>query len=161
MFCPQCGQESAPGARFCTRCGAHLEGTGGSGNAWVGDRGGAEKASSAGTQTGLAPNVAGVLSYVLGWITGIVFYLVEKDPFVRFHAVQSILTFGGITVLYLVVTVLLPAGLWPLWLLFRTLGVLIWLGSLVLWVLLMIKAYRGERYKLPLVGDLAERYAAR
>ncbi|MCR4420131.1 MAG: DUF4870 domain-containing protein [Clostridia bacterium] len=117
--------------------------------------------SSAGTQTGLAPNLAGVLCYVLGWITGIVFYLVEKDPFVRFHALQSILTFGGITVLYLVVTVLLPAGLWPLWLLFRTLGVLIWLGSLVLWVLLMIKAYRGERYKLPLVGDLAERYATR
>jgi uncharacterized membrane protein len=138
-----------------------LEGAGGSGNAWVGDRGGAEKVSSAGTQTGLAPNLAGVLCYVLGWITGIVFYLVEKDPFVRFHALQSILTFGGITVLYLVVTVLLPAGLWPLWLLFRTLGVLIWLGSLVLWVLLMIKAYRGERYKLPLVGDLAERYATR
>ena len=116
---------------------------------------------AAGTQTGLQRNVAGLLCYVLGWLTGIIFYLVEKDPFVRFHAVQSVLTFGAFTAFYILISILLPIGLWRLWFLFHTLGTLLWLASVVLWVLLMVKAYQGERYKLPVVGDLAERYAGR
>ncbi|MGB9904406.1 MAG: DUF4870 domain-containing protein [Desulfotomaculales bacterium] len=106
-------------------------------------------------------NVAGLLCYVLGWLTGIIFYLLEKDPFVRFHAVQSILTFGAFTAFSILISILLPLGLWRLWFFFHTLGTLVWLASVVLWVLLMVKAYQGERYKLPVVGDLAERYAGR
>ncbi|MGQ9532798.1 MAG: DUF4870 domain-containing protein [Desulfotomaculales bacterium] len=116
-------------------------------------------APAAGTHTGLQRNVAGLLCYVLGWLTGIVFYLIEKDTFVRFHAMQSILTFGGLTAVYFVMVILFPAGLWRLWPVFHALGTLVWLASTVLWVLLMVKAYQGHRYKLPVVGDLAERYA--
>lgn len=109
------------------------------------------------TQTGLERNVAGLLCYVLGWLTGIIFFVIEKDPFVRFHAMQSIITFGGITVLTILFSVL-SVGLWRLWFILHTLNTLIWLASFVLWILLMIKAYQGERFKLPVVGNMAERY---
>lgn len=168
MFCPKCGTESAAAARFCTHCGtplAPLEDIAPAAapaaesipNPGQSDAGGG--ALAAGTTSGLQRNVAGLLCYVLGWLTGIIFYLVEKDPFVRFHAMQSILTFGGVTAVYIVIAILLPMGLWRLWFLFHTLGTLLWLASIVLWVLLMVKAYQGERYKLPVVGELAERYA--
>lgn len=198
MFCPQCGKETAAGARFCGQCGEPLEavamtapavpsggdssvaegvsaqgppaGTGSatadipaSGTAGAtGPRqaaGAGWETPAVGTQTGLQRNVAGLLCYVLGWLTGIIFYLVEKDPFVRFHAMQSILTFGGVSAVYIVISILHPIGLWRLWFLFHTLGTLLWLASVLLWVLLMVKAHQGERYKLPVVGDLAERYA--
>ncbi|MGQ9712339.1 MAG: DUF4870 domain-containing protein [Desulfotomaculales bacterium] len=113
----------------------------------------------AATTSGLQKNVAGLLSYVLGWLTGIIFFIIEKDPFVRFHAMQSILTFGGLTGISIVLWVLFPLVLWRLWTVFHLLNTLVWLASLVLWVLLMVKAYQGERFKLPLVGDVAERYA--
>jgi len=111
------------------------------------------------TQTGLQRNVAALLSYVLGWITGIVFFIIEQDPFVRFHAMQSIVTFGGLSLLSVVVSSLFGSvGLWAFQSLLNS---AITLLSLVLWVVLMMKAYRGERYSLPVVGDLAERYAGR
>ncbi len=116
-------------------------------------------ATPADTTSGLPKNVAGLLSYVLGWLTGIIFFIIEKDPFVRFHAMQSILTFGGLTCVSIVLWIVLPLGLWRLWAVFQLLNTLVWLASLVLWVLLMVKAYQGERFKLPLVGDMAERYA--
>ncbi|MGQ9712349.1 MAG: DUF4870 domain-containing protein [Desulfotomaculales bacterium] len=72
---------------------------------------------------------------------------------------QSILTFGGLTGISIVLWVLFPLVLWRLWTVFHLLNTLVWLASLVLWVLLMVKAYQGERFKLPLVGDVAERYA--
>ncbi|MGQ9825604.1 MAG: zinc-ribbon domain-containing protein, partial [Desulfotomaculales bacterium] len=87
---------------------------------------------AAGTQTGLQRNLAGLLCYVLGWLTGIIFYLVEKDPFIRFHAVQSILTFGAFTAFYILISILIPLGLWRLWFLIHTLNTLVWLASIVL-----------------------------
>lgn len=101
------------------------------------------------SSTGLDPNVAGLLCYLLGFITGIVFLVVEKqNRDVRFHAYQSLATFLGLFVISV------AAGLIPV------LGVLIHVIvtplSLVLWVLLMVKAAQGERFKLPWVGDWAE-----
>lgn len=61
--------------------------------------------------------------------------------------------------LSIVFSILTPLGLWRLWYVFSFLHTLIWLGFFVLWILLMVKAYQGERYKLPVVGDLADRYA--
>lgn len=104
--------------------------------------------------TSLEPNVAGLLCYVLGWITGLVFLLIEKnDDFVRFHAKQSIIVFGAISVISIVcgILFLVPILGWIL-------GTLVWIGSLILWIILMIKAYQGERFKLPLAGDLAEKW---
>jgi len=96
------------------------------------------------SSTGLDENVAGFLCYLLGFITGIVFLVVEKkSSFVKFHAKQSTITFLAL----LVISIIL--GWIPI------IGFLILILSLTLWLLLMIKALRGERYPLPFVGDLA------
>ena len=104
------------------------------------------------TSTGLEENIAGLLCYVLGWISGLVFFLLEKEnKFVRFHALQSIIVFG----------VLFLAGVVVSWIPFIG-WVIAWLISVlavVLWILLMIKAYQGEKFKLPWAGDLAEKNA--
>jgi len=100
------------------------------------------------SSTGLDENVAGFFCYLLGFITGIVFLLVEKKSnFVKFHAMQSTITFLGLFVISTVLGVIPIIGLlvYPIWIL-----------SLILWLLLMIKALKGERYMLPIVGKMAE-----
>jgi uncharacterized membrane protein len=101
------------------------------------------------TDTNIQPNLAGLLCYLLGWITGLIFLIIEnKNQFVRFHALQSILTFGAITVVEIVL-VWIPGG----WII----GYIIWALAFVLWVVLMYEAYQGKMFKLPVVGDIAER----
>ncbi len=98
------------------------------------------------TSTGIDENVAGLLCYVLTWITGIIFLIIEKDnKFVRFHAMQSLITF-----LPLFIIAMIPIIGWML-------SIIIWPVSLILWILLMYKAYKGEMFKLPIVGNIAER----
>lgn len=105
--------------------------------------------------TSLEPNVAGLLCYIAGWITGLIFFLIEKDDdFVRFHAMQSIVTFGAITILSIVFGILFMVPF-----LGMILGTILWIGTIILWILLMVKAYQGERFKLPLIGDLAEKWS--
>lgn len=102
------------------------------------------------TSMNLEENLAGLLCYVLGWITGIVFLVLEKEnKFVRFHAFQSLLTFLPLTVLAWILGWIPFAG-WVL-------AGLVWILILILWLILMFKAYKGEKYKLPIVGDIAER----
>ncbi|MBU9713600.1 DUF4870 domain-containing protein [Evansella tamaricis] len=98
---------------------------------------------------GLEENVGGLLCYLVTFITGIVFYIMEKEnDFIRFHALQSIITFGAIMVFFLVLSIIPFIGI--------ILSLLISPVSLVLWIFLMYKAYNGERYKLPIVGDMVE-----
>ncbi|MFP4475824.1 MAG: DUF4870 domain-containing protein [Desulfatibacillaceae bacterium] len=100
------------------------------------------------TILGIDENIEALLCYVLGWLTGIVFLLLEKENlFVRFHAMQSLVVFLGLFVLSLVVGWIPVIGL---------LSTVIFLAGVVLWVLLMFKAFQGEMYKLPWVGDFAE-----
>jgi len=109
------------------------------------------------TSSGLQANVAGLLCYLLGVITGIIFYLIEKDnKFVRFHAMQSIVVFGTLTVLNIVISFLMPM-LGPLAVFVVPVVALVSLLGLVLWILLMVKAYQGELFKLPIAGDIAEK----
>ncbi len=99
--------------------------------------------------TGLEPNVAALLCYVGGWISGIVFLVLEKkNQFVRFHAMQSIVTFVILSIASII------AGLIPFigGYLNSAIGIL----TLVLWIVLMVKAYQGELYKLPAAGNIAE-----
>ena len=104
------------------------------------------------SSTGLQPNVAGLLCYLVGFITGIIFYLIEKEnKFVRFHAMQSLVVFGSLFVIGVVAPLIPVLGL----VLIPILGIL----NLVLWILLMIKAYQGEMFKLPVAGDIAEKKA--
>ena len=116
--------------------------------------------------TGLDSNVAGALSYLLGPITGVLFYVMEpEDAFVRFHAAQSTVLFGGLFVASIVLSVALTAlALVPVvgWIAAAVLGV----GSLILspvalvaWAFLMYKAYTGSEYEVPVVASYARRYA--
>jgi len=111
---------------------------------------------AAGTQSGLSENVAGLLCYLLGWITGLIFYFIDKRPFVRFHAAQSIVVFGGLTVIRIVLAMLfVPSSLAGFSMGFGLLALVSLLGF-VLWVLLMVKAYQGEKFRIPLAADLAD-----
>jgi uncharacterized membrane protein len=101
------------------------------------------------TMTELKPNIAGLLCYVVGWITGIVFLILEKkNQFVRFHAWQSIVTFGALTVIQIILSFIPIVG----WII----GWIIWVLTIVLWILLMYRAYQGKKYKLPIAGNIAE-----
>ncbi len=103
------------------------------------------------TSTGLDENVAGLLCYVLGWISGLVFILIEQNnKFVRFHAMQSIIVFGVLTVASFIFGWMPFIG--------GFIGFVIGALGLVLWIVLMIKAYQGTRYKLPWAGNLAEKW---
>lgn len=104
------------------------------------------------TSTGLQPNAAALLSYLLGFITGIVFFVIEKEnKFVRFHAMQSIVTFGALFVLQMALAFIPVIG----WVLTPIIGI----ATFILWIILMIKAYQGESFKLPVAGDIAEKQA--
>ena len=104
------------------------------------------------TSMGLEENIAGLLCYVLGWLTGIVFLIMEKESrFVKFHAWQSILFSIAFSILYWVIS-LIPFVRWISWSILP-------LGFLVLWVLLLVKAYNREMYELPVIGEFARKQA--
>jgi uncharacterized membrane protein len=152
-FCAKCGAQLAAGATFCSACGAAQS---------AAPAGGAQPTVT----TGMDENVAGLLCYVLGWITGLIFFLIDKRPFVRFHAAQSLVTFGGLHVIQIILAFVvggslfmgggLGAGLFA-WLVYAILG----LVAFVAWILLMVKAFQHERFKLPFIGDIAENFAGK
>jgi uncharacterized membrane protein len=108
------------------------------------------KARTGRSTTGLDEHLAGALTYVLGFITGALFLLIEKNSdYVRFHARQSVMTFAAVLVVDLLLWSVPLVG----WLLIPLFTVAV--GAL--WVWLMVKALNGRRYKLPYIGDLAER----
>jgi uncharacterized membrane protein len=118
----------------------------------------------------LQENVAGALCYLVGFITGILFLVLEpysKNPRVRFHAFQSIffhlawiVLWIAMTILQIVIHAVLPFGLHLIVSLFSGLVFLVvWLGGLVLWVMLMVKAYNNSAIVLPVIGPLAQKQA--
>ena len=100
---------------------------------------------------------AGLLCYILGWVTGIIFLLIDKRPFVRFHAAQSIVVFGGLTALRIAVGFLSGLTGFFVWGIFGLVGLL----GFVLWILLMIKAYQHELFKVPIAAPIAESIAGK
>ena len=111
-----------------------------------------EKKDLGKTSMGMEPNLAATLSYVAGIITGLIFYVLEKEnKFVRFHAMQSIL-FCAAWFVIIGISLLIPV-----------LGVILMMfiniAGIILWVVLMLKAYSGEQFKLPVIGDIAEKNA--
>lgn len=152
-FCAKCGTEVG-GASFCPKCGAPQ-------GAAAPPAGGAPVSSASGG-TGLAENVAGLLCYVAGWITGLIFILIDKRPFVKFHAAQSIVLFGAIIVVDILLVFLNVGSMfggWMVWVFSTLIWSVLWIGTFVLWILCMVKAYQGVRFKLPVVGDIAEKIA--
>lgn len=156
MFCSKCGTENPAGASLCSKCGATL-GTEATPVKTAG--------KSPETSTGLAPNIAGLLCYIGGWISGIVFLVIEKkSKFVKFHAWQSIMTFGILSVAQIVISRILAAigavtfsfGLIAV---AGVLSTIIWVLTTILWIILMIQAWNGKMWKLPGVGNWAEKQA--
>jgi len=111
-----------------------------------------------GRSLGLDSNVAATLSYVLGWISGLIFFLIEDtDEFVRFHAMQSIIFFGGVTVVCVIFWAMLRVPYINI--LFMVLLSIVGLFAFVLWLILMVKAYHKDTFKLPWVALVAEKYS--
>jgi uncharacterized membrane protein len=146
--CTKCGAMVADNAGFCPSCGAAQAGTSD------------VASSSAMTQTGMKENVAGLLCYVLGWVTGLIFFFIDKRSFVQFHAKQSIVLFGGLSVLRIILGLFLGVSFMGGGLGGFSLAValfdLLYLASVVLWIICMVKAYQGERFRVPIVADFAE-----
>ena len=163
--CTKCGTEVPETAQFCQKCGQPQVGAPPN----PGYRSAAPPYQPA--TSGLSENAAATLSYVLGWLTGIIFYLIDRRPYVRFHAAQSIVTFGGLHIIRAIVAMMFGVGCW--WgggYGFGHFGgfgvngallVLLSLLTFVLWIICMIKAYQGERFMLPIAGDIAANLAGR
>jgi uncharacterized membrane protein len=103
------------------------------------------------TSTGLKENVAGLLCYVLGWVSGIVFLIIEpNNKTIKFHAYQSIIVFGTLTVASILLTWIPFIGIF--------FGAVIGAAGFILWIVLMVMAYQEKKCKLPLAGDMAEKW---
>ncbi len=109
---------------------------------------------------GMQANVAAGLSYLVGWVTGLIFFFVEKqNRFVRFHAMQSIIFFGGLSVASIVLSIVTNLGIPVIGLLALCINSLLGIVGLVGWIVLLINGFQGKYFKLPVIGDYAERYA--
>ena len=162
--CTKCGTEVPETAQFCQKCGQPQVGAPPS----PGYRSPAPPYQPA--TSGLSENAAATLSYVLGWLTGIIFYLIDRRPYVRFHAAQSIVTFGGLHIIRAIVAMMFGLGWWGGGYGFGHFGgfgvgvgllALLSLLTFVLWIICMIKAYQGERFMVPIAGDIAANLAGR
>ena len=113
------------------------------------------------TSMNMEPNVAAGVSYILGWITGLIFFLMEKqNRFVRFHAMQSIILSVAASVLGIAADILsIGLAFTAIGCLFAPLLGLIGLAFFVLWLICLINAFQGKYFKLPVIGDMAERWA--
>jgi uncharacterized membrane protein len=125
------------------------------------------------SSTGLDENIAALLAYIMTWITGLVFFFIEKSSrLVRFHAMQAILLGATAAVVGLV--------LWFGWIILAVGGAMIsdvlpglislvfglllfvfWVGIAIAWIMCLIKAYQGQYFKLPLLGNFAEKFSAK
>jgi uncharacterized membrane protein len=149
-FCGKCGAQLAEGTSFCVSCGTPA------GSAPVG------AAAPAASGTAMSSNVAGLLAYVLGFITGIIFLVIEpykNDKFVRFHAFQSIFFNVALVVFWIAYNILGSilgvVSLGFMVVVMGLIGLVISLAMLAYWIFLMYKAYNHELYKIPFIGDLA------
>jgi uncharacterized membrane protein len=163
-FCAKCGAQLNAGSGFCGACGAPVS------TQSVTTTSGAAAAPAsapAGTaNTGMSNNVAACLSYLFGWVTGLIFLLIEpykNDRFVRFHAFQSIFLSVAVFAVWIGVFILstilgfITRGL-GFFLMGPLMG-LIWLGVVVTVIITMIKAYGNQQFKLPIIGDMAAKQA--
>ncbi|MGB8324676.1 MAG: DUF4870 domain-containing protein [Candidatus Acidiferrum sp.] len=150
-FCKACGQEIGA-ATFCPKCGAS-------------QTGGVVAPAAvpvASPTEGLQENVAGLLCYALGWLTGIIFLLIDKRPWVKFHAAQSIVVFGGLMIIRIALAFMSTMiggviGYGFAGLILMAVGLL----TFVLWILLMVKAYQHQTFKVPIAAGIAEGIAGK
>ena len=103
------------------------------------------------TSTGLDEKIAGMLAYILGWVSGIVFLILEpNNKYVRFHALQSIVVFGVLTVAGLILSWVPVLG--------TIIYILVSILAFILWIILLVKASQGQKYHVKWAGPLAEKW---
>ena len=162
-FCASCGAAVSDGASFCPKCGKAVGVN--QAQAAPAAPGATSAGAAAPSAPGLAPNVAGALAYVLGFITGILFFVLEpyrSNRFVRFHAMQSIL-FSAACIIFSIAWGILWAILYSISTSLLFLGfpirMLISLAFFVLWLFVMYQAYNNREYQIPIVGPIAAKQA--
>ena len=105
-------------------------------------------------------NIASFLCYLVGWVTGIIFLIVDKRPTVRFHAAQSIVVFGGLSIIYYIILSMfamsIAVGTFGVWSFGLVVFWFVRLAFFVLWILLMVKAYQKQMFRVPLAANLAD-----
>lgn len=158
-FCANCGAASTQTSGFCANCGKPV----GQGELVAATAPAAAAATSPAlaASSGLTPNVAAALAYVLGLITGIVFLVLEpykRDRFVRFHAMQSVLFCVAAIVFSIawsiLVDVLISISAWTAVAL-TPIGLIISLGFFLFWLFLMYQAYSNREFRIPIIGAIA------
>lgn len=160
-YCPKCGAD-VTGVRFCAKCGAPVpaaesEASTPTGNPPPGTSGGGGSYATPQTQGGMSDNMAGALAYLV--IPAILFLVIDPFKgrrFVRFHSFQSLFFFAASWVLSiglsLVASILSVVGVgFIIWMFWPILS----LAIFVVWIILIVKAYQNQEYRLPVVGDLA------
>jgi uncharacterized membrane protein len=144
MFCKNCGKEMQDGAGFCPNCGAKQDSTTQPSNPI--------SPNTAKTGTGLQQNVAGLLCYLGAWVTGIIFLVIEKeDKTVRFHAIQSIVVFGVLTILMIIFGRIPVIG----WII----NIILWFVWVIAWIVLMLMTYQGKKTRVPVAANIADTYS--
>jgi uncharacterized membrane protein len=167
-FCKNCG--SPVDGQFCSKCGTQMAPAGAASAPPPPPAQPYVQASAPAAQpapavgVGLTDNVAGLLCYVLGFITGVLFLVLEpynRNKFIRFHAFQSI--FFNIAIIAVMIGLSIVGvalnSIPMMWAMMGLLHLVVSLGGLAVWILLLIKAYQGQRFKLPIIGDMAEKQA--
>jgi uncharacterized membrane protein len=142
-FCSGCGTQIPDGSTLCAACSAKAPAAG----------------ATQSTTGGMTDNVAGMLAYVT-IVPAIIFLVVEpynKKRFIRFHAFQSIFFAVAWTILWIALSFIgvIPVLGWATLLIWPLLG----LGGLIIWIILLLKANQGQMFKLPVIGDMAEKQA--
>ena len=186
MFCPKCGAKNPDEANFCTSCGAKLGAAPApakpsrakarvkaedkaKSEEEVEVESKAEVKAETESSTGMQPNIAGLLCYVAGWITGIIFVVIEKKSrFVKFHAWQSIMALGIMNAVLIIISIISAAAAPSFWNPTASLGfwrfthalfIIVLILTIALWIVLMVMAVTGKMWKIPLIGNWAERQA--
>jgi uncharacterized membrane protein len=159
-FCSRCGTNVNDGVAFCPQCGA---GIGVAPPPPQYQQYPPQYAAAPPVASGLQENVAGLLSYLLGWLTGIIFLLIDKRPFVRFHAAQSIVVFGFLFLIRLVLifAITISGSFFGFWAIYGLLSMLVSLLTLAAWVVLMIMAYQGKLFEVPIAAGIARNIAGK
>jgi uncharacterized membrane protein len=148
-FCNMCGAQIPDGTTTCAACAS---------------RAGAGAVSVPASTGGMADNVAGLLAYIT-IIPSIIFLVMEpynKNRFVRFHSFQNLFFAAGLVVVWIAFVILsMVLAFIPIigHILLFLLGLVVWAGSIILWIVMLVKAYGGQMWKLPFIGDLAEKQA--
>ena len=160
-FCGNCGAQVS--GAFCPSCGKAAGAQ--AGPAAAPAQAQYAPAAAPAAAAGMSDNVASLLCYILGFITGIIFLVLapyNQNKAIRFHAFQSIflsVAWVGVVIAEQIVNAVLLSISIGLFAIAATIWMLVGLGFLVLWIVLMVKAYNGQQFKLPVIGALAEKQA--